>query len=313
MQFSGRDSLTPYRPWACRKMQVRSYMHHIFPLWLPFHLFFFLIPNRHPFLGNWCLAFSSQRFPPWTISLLLLASCSIPKVHSADISVVTESATVMAATGGAPSPSDRIQILSQPRRASSTARSVHSAQEMANTPVSQPTHWQTQHAYASNMPSPHVEHPQTSWNGLPQSHQANPTVSISIPNPSLHSGEPVSYPNSYGMENNARAMSYPLENSSLVTSQSMQMGGYNTPPTSNPSPHPDSYQRHMSVPMNAPPPAPHGPHQHPHSYSSQGHQGYVPQSSHPGDLQMMAHSPHPQSHIGRVGSIAVPYGVEYDG
>ncbi|KAF2638257.1 hypothetical protein P280DRAFT_456127 [Massarina eburnea CBS 473.64] len=197
---------------------------------------------------------------------------------------------------GAPSPSDRIQILSQPRRSSTgTARSAHSVPEMTTTPVSQPPHWQSQHTYASNMPSPHVEHPQQNWNSLPPAHQSHPTVSISIPEPSMHAVENVSYPSPYGMENNARAMSYPLENTSLVTSQPMQMGGYSTP-TSNPSPHPNEYQRHMSVPMNAPPPA-HPPHPHAHAYSNQSHQGYAPQSSHPGDMQMMAPAPHPQSQM----------------
>ncbi|KAF1955312.1 hypothetical protein CC80DRAFT_91548 [Byssothecium circinans] len=206
----------------------------------------------------------------------------------------SESSNMMSATGGARSPSDRIQILSQPRRTStSTARSAHSIPEMNTTPVSQPPHWQSQHNYAQNMPSPHVEHPQTNWNTHPSAHQSHPTVSISIPEPTLHAVENVSYPSPYGMENNTRSMSYPLENNTLVTSQPPQMGGYSTP-TSNPSPHPNEYQRHMSVPMNAPAPT-HPSHQHP--YPNQGHQGYVPQSSHPGDMQMMAPAPHPQSQM----------------
>lgn len=47
----------------------------------------------------------------------------------------------------------------------------------------------------------------------------------------------------------------------------------------------------MSVPMNAPPPA--NSSQHGHGYPAQGHQGYVPQSSHSGDM-MMAPATHSQ-------------------
>lgn len=204
---------------------------------------------------------------------------------------------IISATGGAPSPSDRIQILSQPRKSSTSARSVHSVPELTTTPISQShSHWQSQHAYAHgpNMASPHVEqHPPSNWNAHPSAHPAHPTVSISVPDSSLHAVEPVSYPSPYGMENNARSMSYPLENASLVTSQPMQMGGYSTP-TSNPSPHPVEYQRHMSVPMNAPPPA--NSSQHAHGYPSQGHQGYVPQTSHSGEM-MMAPATHSQSQM----------------
>lgn len=102
----------------------------------------------------------------------------------------------------------------------------------------------------------------------------------------------MSYPTPYSMDHNTRAMSYPLENTSLVTSQAMQIGGYNTP-TSNPSPHTSEYHRQMSVPMNAAPAA-----SHQHAYSSPAHHGYsVPQTSHPGDMHMMAPASHPPPHM----------------
>lgn len=204
-----------------------------------------------------------------------------------------DSAGLISATGGASSPSDRIQILSQPRRSSTgTSRSVHSVPDMTSTPVSQPAHWPPQHGYPANVHSPHVEQPPTSWSPHPSAHQPHPSVSLPVQDPSMHAVESgsMSYPSPYGLDNNARAMSYPLENTALVTSQPMQMGGYNTP-TSNPSPHPSEYQRQMSVPMNAPPTA-HPPHAHP--YPNPGHQAYVPQASHPGEMQMMAPAPHAQ-------------------
>ena len=207
---------------------------------------------------------------------------------------MTESKNLTFATGGASSPSDRIQILSQPRRSSTgTARSVHSVPEITTTPVSQPTHWTPQHAYPPNMPSPHIEQPQTNWNTHHSAHQPHQQGAIPVQDPSMHAVESgnMSYPSPYGMDGNSRAMSYPLENASLVTSQPMQMGGYSTP-TSNPSPHPSEYQRHMSVPMNPPPPTGHS--SHPHPYANSGHQGYVPQSSHPGDMHLMAPTQHPQ-------------------
>jgi hypothetical protein len=222
----------------------------------------------------------------------------------------TESAGLIAATGGAPSPSDRIQILSHARRSSTgTARSVHSVPEITTTPVAQPAPWQQQqqhaqqhsqqqpqHAYSPNVPSPHLEHPPSNWNSHPSAHTPQSAVSLSVPDASLHAVDSGSmpYPAPYAMDHNTRAMSYPLENTSLVTSQAMQMGGYSTP-TSNPSPHTSEYHRQMSVPMNAPPPAGHAPHQHP--YSSPAHHGYVPQASHPGDMHMMAPAAHPQSHM----------------
>ncbi|OAG05850.1 uncharacterized protein CC84DRAFT_1090895 [Paraphaeosphaeria sporulosa] len=209
---------------------------------------------------------------------------------------------------GAPSPSDRIQILSHARRSSTgTARSVHSVPEITTTPVAQPAPWQQQqqhpqppqhqqHAYSPNVPSPHVEHPPTNWSSHPSAHPSQHPVSLSVPDSSLHAVESgnMPYPTPYSMDHNTRAMSYPLENASLVTSQAMQIGGYNTP-TSNPSAHSSDYHRQMSVPMNNASPAGHG--QHPHSYSSPAHHGYVPQSSHPGEMHMMAPASHQQSHM----------------
>jgi hypothetical protein len=213
---------------------------------------------------------------------------------------------------GAPSPSDRVQMLSHARRSSTgTARSVHSVPEMA-TPVSQPAHWQAQqqHAYAHHVSSPHVEQPNMNdvqathpesvrWSPHPSAHPQHHPVSMPVQDPSIHSVESsgMSYPSPYGMESNARAMSYPLENPSLVTSQPMPMSGYGTP-TSHASPHPSDYQRHMSVPMNHQP-----PHQQQHtsasytSYPSGPHQNYAPQVTHPGDMSMMAHTSHPQAQM----------------
>ncbi|KAF2471111.1 uncharacterized protein BDR25DRAFT_224657 [Lindgomyces ingoldianus] len=219
--------------------------------------------------------------------------------------------------GGAPSPSDRIQMLSQPRRSSTgTARSAHSVPEMA-TPVSQPGHWQPQHTgYPPNVSSsPHIENPSTlgdvsgpqdavRWSPHPHGHQQHHSVSLPVQDPSLHAVDSsgMSYPNPYSMDSSARAMSYPLENTHLVTSQPMQMTGYGTP-TSNPSPHHPEYQR-LNVPMNAHQPPPHPAHQHQHqqqqapspypNFQSHGPQGYVPQGSHQGEMQMMTQSPHPQ-------------------
>ncbi|KAF2260249.1 hypothetical protein CC78DRAFT_547647 [Lojkania enalia] len=225
------------------------------------------------------------------------------------------------ATGGAPSPSDRVQMANHHRRSSTgTARSVHSVAEMA-TPVSQPGHWQHQHAYPHNVSSPHIENPPSlgegpgnpdsvRWSPHPHAHQQHHNVSLPVQDPSLHAVDSsgIPYPNPYSLDSNTRAMSYPLENAQLVTSQPMQMTGYGTP-TSNPSPHPPEYQRHMSLPMNPHPAAGHPGHPHPHPHPPQqppppyptfpthGHQGYVPQASHPSDMQMMAPAPHPQSQM----------------
>ncbi|KAF2023829.1 hypothetical protein EK21DRAFT_80041 [Setomelanomma holmii] len=217
---------------------------------------------------------------------------------------------------GVPSPSDRVQMLSHARRSSTgTARSFHSVPEMA-TPVSQPGHWQPQqqHSYSHHVSSPHVEQPpmgevQTPhheparWNPHPPPHQQHHAVSMTVQDPSIHAidNSGMSYPSPYGMESNARAMSYPLENPTLVTSQPqpMPMSGYGTP-TSHPSPHPSEYQRHMSVPMSHQPMPSQAQHQQPQqhtsapytSYPGSQHQGYPPQVTHPGEMSMMADAPH---------------------
>jgi hypothetical protein len=210
-------------------------------------------------------------------------------------------------------------MLSHARRSSTgTARSVHSVPEMA-TPVSQPAHWQAQqqHSYAHHVSSPHVEQPvmgevqgshqeSMRWSPHPSAHPQHHPQSMSVQDPSIHAVEAsgMSYPSPYGMESNARAMSYPLENPTLVTSQPMAMSGYGTP-TSHPSPHPSEYQRHMSAPMNHQPMPSQGPHSQPQqhtsapytSYPNGPHQGYASQVSHPGEMSMMAHAPHPQAQM----------------
>jgi hypothetical protein len=145
------------------------------------------------------------------------------------------------------------------------------------------------------------------WNSHPHAHAQHHPVSLPVQDATLHAVDSngMSYhANPYNMDSNARAMSYPLENTQLVTSQPMQMSGYTTP-TSHPSPHPSEYQRHVSVPVNVLPPTSSSGHHHSHhpvaasyqSYAHPGHQGYVPQASHPDDIhQMIATAPHPQSH-----------------
>jgi hypothetical protein len=202
-------------------------------------------------------------------------------------------------------------MLSHARRSSTgTARSVHSVPEMSS-PISQPGHWQQQqqHSYAHHVSSPHVEQPSMEAphqesvrrSPHPSSHPQHHLVSMPVQDPSIHAVESsgILYPSPYGMESNARAMSYPLENPTLVTSQPMAMSGYGTP-TSIPSPHPSDYQRHMSAPMNHQPPHPQtqqytsAPYA---SYSNVPHQGYAPQVSYPGDMSMMARAPHPQAQM----------------
>jgi hypothetical protein len=210
-------------------------------------------------------------------------------------------------------------MLSHARRSSTgTARSVHSLPEMA-TPVSQPAHWQAQqqHAYGHHVSSPHVEQPNMGevptshqesvrWSTHPAPHPQHHAVTLPVQDSSIHTVESsgMSYPSPYGMESNARAMSYPLETPSLVTSQPMSMPGYGTP-TSHASPHPSDYQRHMSAPMNhqtmpAQPPHAQAPQHAPTSYTSYpsgGHQNYAPQVTHPGDMSMMAHTAHGQAQM----------------
>lgn len=203
-------------------------------------------------------------------------------------------------------------MLSQPRRGSTgTTRSVHSVPELS-TPVSQPQHWQQQHAYQHHVSSPHGDgpsnmgevpaphHESVRWSPHP-SHPQHHQVSMPVQDPSVHAVEApgMSYPSPYGMESNARAMSYPLENASLVTSQPMPISGYGTP-TSHPSPHPSEYQRHMSVPMHHQSAPVQGPPQHsqhhtsaPYSYSVAPQQNYATQGSHNNEMPMM-HAPHQQ-------------------
>lgn len=212
---------------------------------------------------------------------------------------------------GAPSPSDRVQMLSQPRRGSTgTARSVHSVPEIA-TPVSQPAHWQAQHAYTHHVSSPHVDTPppmievQGRWSPHPN-HPQHHQVSMPVQDPSVHAVEQtgMSYPSPYGMESNTRAMSYPLENASMVTSQQpIPMSGYATP-TSHHSPHTSEYPRHMSVPMHHQNAPGQGPPQHQQqptsapytSYPIAPQQGYAPQVSHAEQMPMM-HAQHPQAQM----------------
>jgi hypothetical protein len=112
----------------------------------------------------------------------------------------------------------------------------------------------------------------------------------------------MSYPASYGLDNHGRAMSYPLENQQLITSQPMQMTGYGTP-TSARSPHPSDYPR-PGMSLNAHPPSQHPVHhqQHPQQqtappayppFPQPGQQNFVPQASHPGDMPPMG-APHQQ-------------------
>lgn len=236
----------------------------------------------------------------------------------------TDTSGILSAGGNSSSPSDRVQMLSQPRRASTgTARSVTSVPDQA-TPVSQPGHWQPQHpAYAPSVSSPHMETP-PSMNDIPNQseavrwsphlsqhsqhpqhpqhpqHSQHHPVSMAVAEGALHAIDTSGMSYSYVVDSNSRAMSYPLENSQLVASQSMQqMTGYGTP-TSNPSPHPQDYQRPMSVPVNPPqsaihPPHPHTPQQTHSPYQAYAnHQSFSPQVSHPGEMQMMTQAPHGQ-------------------
>lgn len=234
---------------------------------------------------------------------------------------------MMSAMGGAPSPSDRIHMLSQPRRSStSTPRSMHSGQDL-HTPISQPPQWAAQpqmHGYPPNVPSPHGQpsphlanvppQPETvRWNQPPPPHPA----SMSIQDPSLQSMDQSSVPYStgYPMDTSGRAMSYPLENQQIVTSQPMPMTSYSTP-TSARSPHPVDYPRPMSLPLAGPTSAPHHQHQqqhpHPHSqpqppqapqtpyssYSAPTQPTFVsPPNHHPGEMQPMMSPHHHQSHM----------------
>lgn len=178
------------------------------------------------------------------------------------------------------------------------------------TPVSQPGHWQQQqqHSYAHHTSSPHVDPTPAMgdvqrWSPHPN-HPQHHQVSMPVQDASIHAVEPsnMAYPGTYGMESNTRAMSYPLENPPMVTSQPMTMSSYGTP-TSHPSPHTSEYQRHMSVPMHHQSAPGQGAAQHgqqhtsaPYSYPVGQQQSYAPQVSHANDMPMM-HAQHQQNQM----------------
>ncbi|KAF2198704.1 hypothetical protein GQ43DRAFT_377993 [Delitschia confertaspora ATCC 74209] len=243
----------------------------------------------------------------------------------------TDTSGNLSLTPIATSPSDRVQMLSQPRRCSTpgTTRSFHSVPDQG-TPASQSAHWQSQHTtvYTPSLSSPHVETPPPmanvsgssdmgQWNHHPTPHSQHPSVSMGVPDPSAQSLHPLNTSglpyNAYIVDSNTRAMSYPLENAQLVSSQPMQqMTGYGTP-ISNSSPHPQDYQRPMGQ-ANLPyqqqqqqqqqtnpayqQPQTNQPHQQANSpyqaYPSHEQQIFHPQVSHPGEMQMMAPAPHAQ-------------------
>ncbi|KAF2751163.1 hypothetical protein M011DRAFT_473674 [Sporormia fimetaria CBS 119925] len=250
-----------------------------------------------------------------------VTALGVPEQGPATVLPGSEGNTLMSATGTAPSPSDRVQILSQPRPSAETPRSIHSVPEIP-TPVSQSGHWQAQQAYSSTIASPHGQgsphlgHVPPAAESVRWSHHPHPhppqQISMPVHDPThtgLEAGS-MSYPSPYAMDSHSRALSYPLETAQLVTAQPMHMGGYSTP-TSARSPHPSDYPRH-SLAINTHTSAPHPTAQHPHSqqhtpqtpyssFSPQGHPGFVPQGSHPGDVQpMMAPQP-PQHAIGEAG------------
>ena len=201
----------------------------------------------------------------------------------------------MLTSGGVPSPTDRIQILSQPRPSSTpTARSVPSVANPAPT-VSQPDQWQPQHTgYSTTASSPleasvlsDISGPPDTvrWSPHPHSHQ-HPT-SLPVPDSPLHAVDS-HLPYSYVLDTSGRPMQYQMESQPMV---SQPMSGYGTP-TSNPSPHPPEFQRHLTIQLaTAQQP------QYP-SYSTHSHHGYLPTSTHPGEMAMM-----PQPMMGEQGHI----------
>ena len=201
----------------------------------------------------------------------------------------------MLTSGGVPSPTDRIQILSQPRPSSTpTARSVPSIANPAPT-VSQPDQWQPQHTgYSTTASSPleasvlsDISGPPDTvrWSPHPHSHQ-HPT-SLPVPDSPLHAVDS-HLPYSYVLDTSGRPMQYQMESQPMV---SQPMSGYGTP-TSNPSPHPPEFQRHLTIQLATA--------QQPQysSYSTHGHHGYLPTSTHPGEMAMM-----PQPMMGEQGHI----------
>ncbi|OCK74510.1 hypothetical protein K432DRAFT_469336 [Lepidopterella palustris CBS 459.81] len=180
-----------------------------------------------------------------------------------------DNTTLLSTPGSAPSPTDRIQILSQPRPASTTGlRSGQQQQQQP--PVSQPQdqqQWQQQpqqqqpHQQQNQHPYPSVSSPleppgppsltdptADRWSPHPHSHHHNPAP-ISDPS-ALHTPSNEHLPYSYVLDANGRPVPYALDTQPLV-SQSMPMQGYGTP-TSNPSPAPAPHEyaqgRHLTYP-----------------------------------------------------------------
>ena len=202
----------------------------------------------------------------------------------------------MLTSGGVPSPTDRIQILSQPRPSSTpTARSVPSVANPVPT-VSQPDQWQPQHTgYSTTASSPleasvlsDISGPPDTvrWSPHPHSHQHS--TSLPVPDSPLHAVDSSHLPYSYVLDTSGRPMQYQMESQPMV---SQPMSGYGTP-TSNPSPHPPEFQRHLTIQLATA--------QQPQysSYSTHSHHGYLPTSTHPGEMAMM-----PQPMMGEQGHI----------
>lgn len=202
----------------------------------------------------------------------------------------------MLTPGGVPSPTDRIQILSQPRPSSTpTARSVPSIANPAPT-VSQPDQWQPQHTGYSTAASSPLEAssvlsdisgpPDTvRWSPHPHSHQHS--TSLPVPDSPLHAVDSSHLPYSYVLDTSGRPMQYQMESQPMV---SQSMSGYGTP-TSNPSPHPPEFHRHLTLQLAT-------AQQPQYSYTTHSHQGYLPTSTHPGEMAMM-----PQPMMGEQGHI----------
>ncbi|OCL05691.1 hypothetical protein AOQ84DRAFT_224620, partial [Glonium stellatum] len=160
---------------------------------------------------------------------------------------------------------------------------------------SQPDQWQPQHAgYSTAASSPleassvlsDVSGPPDAvrWSPHPHSHQ-HPT-SLPVPDSSLHAVDSSHMPYSYVLDASGRPMQYQMESQPMAA---QPMSGYGTP-TSNPSPHPPEFQRHLTVQLATAQQA-----QYP-SYSQHSHQGYLPTSTHPGEMAMM-----PQPMMGEQG------------
>ncbi|KAF2454594.1 hypothetical protein BDY21DRAFT_423522 [Lineolata rhizophorae] len=180
----------------------------------------------------------------------------------------------MLAPAGAPSPSERVQVLNQQRPSStSTARSVPSVATQ-HSAVSAPESWPAQGTYGTTTSSQidgppqvgsEVPHPPPNIRWSPH-HPVN--AQVQVPEPNLHSVEsnvpqPINYV--YVVDPNGRPVQYQAEGPSM---------GY--PPVSNPPhpPPPSDYQQRQ-IPAQMTPAPSYAP------YSS--HQSYMPPSSHSGD------------------------------